>query len=625
LPITAARALEPDGHLLDSPNRHWLYLMGRLRPGDSVPQAQARLTLAVQNWLRAREGSTVSPERQARIAASRVDLTPGVGGIPHMRRDYSQTLQLLLGISMAVLLLACANIAGLLLARGIGRQSERSLRLALGASRGRLVRQSLAESLTLALAGGALALLVAAAASRLLLALVFRGVDYVPVQTTPDARVLAFTFALSCAAAVGCGLLPAIRMRTDIAPSLRGVRFRMGKAVVIAQVTISLVVLAGAAALAYSLMNLTTQPFGFDRTRVLVAKVDPAEAGYDYSGLAPLYQQLESRLNSLPGVESASFSYYSPFNGCCWAFSVTVPGYTPGPDEDTVAVLNRVSPRYFETFGTKVLRGRRFDERDTPASRRVIVVNDAFVRRYFPDGNPLGRTVIIDGTSDVALEIVGVVENVKYDEPREGMRPMVFLPLLQMQAGEPAVSGHYQSNFISAIAVRTTGNPAAVAGRIRQTLAEIDPRLTVPRVETLSDQVGQTLRQEQATAMLAGTFGLLALGLTSIGLYGVMAYLVQRRTREIGVRVALGAGRRSVIAMVIREALAQAVIGVLIGIPMAIAATRLLANQLYGVSVTNPLTVASATVMLVASLTVAGYLPAWRASRLDPNVVLRAE
>jgi predicted permease len=372
-------------------------------------------------------------------------------------------------------------------------------------------------------------------------------------------------------------------------------------------------------------MNLTTQPFGFDRTRVLVAKVDPAEAGYDYSGLAPLYQQLESRLNSLPGVESASFSYYSPFNGCCWAFSVTVPGYTPGPDEDTVAVLNRVSPRYFETFGTKVLRGRRFDERDTPASRRVIVVNDAFVRRYFPDGNPLGRTVIIDGTSDVALEIVGVVENVKYDEPREGMRPMVFLPLLQMQAGEPAVSGHYQSNFISAIAVRTTGNPAAVAGRIRQTLAEIDPRLTVPRVETLSDQVGQTLRQEQATAMLAGTFGLLALGLTSIGLYGVMAYLVQRRTREIGVRVALGAGRRSVIAMVIREALAQAVIGVLIGIPMAIAATRLLANQLYGVSVTNPLTVASATVMLVASLTVAGYLPAWRASRLDPNVVLRAE
>jgi predicted permease len=288
-------------------------------------------------------------------------------------------------------------------------------------------------------------------------------------------------------------------------------------------------------------------------------------------------------------------------------------------------LLNRVSPRYFETLGTKVLRGRAFSEQDTPASRRVIVVNDAFAQRYFTDVNPLGRTISIDSDDDVDHEIVGVVENTKYDEPREDVRPMVFLPLLQMSAETPPASSDYKSNFIGAIEIRADGDPLAVAQRVRETLADIDAGLSVLRMETLTDQIGQSLNQDRATATLAGVFGLLALVLTRIGLYGVMAYMVQRRRREIGVRVALGAGRRSVIGMVVREALGQALIGVLIGIPIAFAAVRLLANQLYGVSAMNPLTIASATVLLVGCLAVAGYLPAWRASRLDPNVVLRAE
>jgi predicted permease len=625
LPMSVTRALAPEGNLIDEPDRHWLYLMGRLRPDDAAPQAQARLTLALQQWLRAREGSPVSAERQAGIANSRVELTAAGGGVPLMQRSYSQTLRLLLGVSMAVLLLACANIAGLLLARGMGQRSERSLRLALGATRGRLVRQSLAESLTLALAGGGLALLVAAAAAKLLVAMVFSGVDYVPIQTMPDARVLAFTFALSCGAAVLFGLLPAIRMRSDIAPSMKAARFRIGKAIVIGQVTVSLVVLAGAGALAYSLVNLTRQPFGFERTHVLVATVDPRPARYDYSRLAPLYEQLDARLNALPGVESASFSYYSPFNGCCWAFSVSIPGYAPRTDEDMVAVLNRVSPRYFATLGTKMLRGRAFGEYDTPASRRVIVVNDTFAQRFFQTENPLGRTIHIDSEGpDVDLEIVGVVEDAKYDEPREGMRPMVFMPFLQMKAGQPVASGDYRSNFISAIEVRATGDPVAIAERVRQTLAEIDPGLPVLRLETLSDQIGRTLGRERATATLAGFFGLLALVLTCIGLYGVMAYVVQRRTGEIGVRMALGATRGSVIAMLVREALAQAFTGIAVGIPSAFAATHLIANQLYGVSPTNAQTVAAATLVLIACLGVAGYLPARRASRIDPAMVLRA-
>ena len=625
LPITAARTLKPEGNLLDQPDRHWLYLMGRLRPDDTVAQAQAGLTRALQNWIRARAGATVSAERQARILSSRIELTPAARGVPHMQRTYAPTLRLLLAISMAVLLLACANIAGLLLARGMARRSERALKLALGASRARLVRQSLAESLTLTLAGGALALLVGAAAARLLVALVFRGVDYVPVQTMPDAHVFAFTLALSCAAAVVVGLLPALRMRADIAPSLRGVRFGIGKAIVIGQVAVSLGVLAGATSLAYSLANLTRQPFGFEGTHVVVATVDPVLARYDYNRLAPLYQQLDSRLNALPGVKSASFSYYSPFNGCCWAFSVAIPGYMPRADESMSALLNRVSPRYFETLGTRVLRGRAFSGQDTPASRRVIVVNDAFAQRYFHDVDPLGRTISIDSEDDVEHEIVGVVENAKYDEPQEDIRPMVFLPLLQMKAGQPAASDDYQSNFVNAIEIRADGDPRAVAQRVRETLADIDANLPVLRMETLSNQVEQTLGQERATATLAGVFGLLALVLTCVGLYGVMAYVVQRRTREIGVRMALGAARQAVIAMMIREALQQAAVGIVVGIPTALAVNRLIANQLFGVSATNLQTVVVAALVLTGCLAVAGYLPARRASRLDPNVVLRAE
>jgi predicted permease len=625
LPIATSRALKPEANLVDEPGQHWLYLMGRLRPDVTARQAETRLTLALQNWIRTRQAEPQSAERQQRIANSRVELNEASSGIPHLQRRYSQTLRLLLGISAAVLLLASTNIAGLLLARGMGQRTERSVRLALGASRGRLVRQSLAESLTLALAGGVLAVLVAAAAARLLVAMVFDAADYVPIRTTPDARALAFTFAVTCASALAVGLLPAIRMRSDVAPSLRGVRFRMGKAIVIGQVAASLAVLAGAGALVFTLVNLTRQPFGFERSQVLVVNVDPRLAQYDYDRLAPLYQQLDSRLNALPGVRSASFSSYSPFNGCCWGHSVSVPGYTPGPDEDTVTLLNRVSPRYFQTLGTKLLRGRTLREDDTPISRRVIVVNEAFARRYFPDDDPVGRIVNLDSDDDVDQEIVGVVESTKYDEPRDAVRPMIFLPFLQMQAGVPASSGDYQSNFINAIEVRAASDPAGMAESIRQTLAEIAPDLPVLRVETLSDQVAQTLGQERVTATLAVFFGLVALILTCVGLYGVMAYLIQRRTREIGVRIALGAARGTVIGMMIREALEQAFVGILVGTPAAFTAIRLFESRLYGVSPTNPQNVAVATLVLTACLGLAAYLPARRASRLDPNAVLRAE
>jgi predicted permease len=637
LPISADRQLNPERTVIDEPDLYWLYLMGRLKPTLSVAQGQTVLTAALQNWLLTREGTTISAARRRDISDSYVELTSGGSGIPHMQRSYSQTLQLLLGISTAVLLIACANIANLLLARGGSRRAEISVRLALGASRGRLVRQSLTESLTLAFAGGALGLLVALAGTKLLLALVFRGTDYVPIQTAPDLRVLAFTFALSCGAAIMFGLVPAMRMTSEVGPAIkstsRGIlgsvsrrRFGLSHALIVGEVALSLVVLAGAGLFVRSLANLTRQPFGFDREHVLVINVNTGLARYEYSRLATLYQQLSSRLNSLPGVESASFSYYSPFSGCCWAFSISVPGYTPQPRDHMSTLLNRVSTRYFETLGTKVLQGRTFDEHDTPASRPVAVVTDAFAQRYFPNENPIGRTFGIDSEGhDADREIIGVVENTKYDSPREEPRSMAFLPLLQMRASTSASSGDYQSNFIEAIEVRSAGNPTAIAGQVRQALAEIDPGLPVLRVDTLSDNIGRMLSQENVIAVLAMFFGFLALVLACVGLFGLMAYMVQRRTSEIGIRMALGASRRMVIGMVLREALLQGAVGILIGIPAAFAATQLVASQLYGVSPTDPKNSVGAALVLIVCITIAGYVPARRAAKVDPMIALRCE
>ncbi len=637
LPLSAERQLNRVRALIDNPDEHWLYLIGRLVPHLSATQAQIRLTATLRNWLLTREGSAISAEQRRRISRTRVELTPGGSGIVHMQRAYSGTLRLLLGISIAVLLITCANIANLLLARGAARTAETSVRLALGASRGRLARQSLAESLTLALAGGALGLLTASAGTKLLIALFFRGTDYVPIQTSPDLRVLAFTFSLSCGAAIVFGLLPAIRMSSQLAPVIKGASpgikgsrlshrpFGLGPALIVAEVALSLVVLAAAGTFARSLANLTGQQFGFDRDCVLVLNIDTTHAGYDGSRLGPLYRQMYSRLNSIPGVKSASFSYYSPFNDCCWGFSVSVQGYTPKPAEEMQARLNRVSPAYFQTLGTKVLLGRAFDERDAPGSPDVVVVTEEFVRRFLPNENPIGRRFGIGGERHAGdREIVGVVANAKYDSPREEPMPMAFLPLLQGRAVE-AASSTDESNFIKVIEVRSTGRPETMAAEVRQALVEIDPRLPVLRVSTLSDNIDLMLNRENVIAALALFFGLVALVLSCLGLYGLMAYAVQRRTSEIGVRIALGARRASVIAMVIREALVQALIGILVGIPAAFAALQLVANQLYGVSPNDPKYSAAAALVLLLCLAVAGYVPALRASRIDPLIALRYE
>jgi predicted permease len=479
-----------------------------------------------------------------------------------------------------------------------------------------------------------LGLLVAAAGTKLLVGIAFRGAGYFPIHTAPDIRVLVFTFGLSCMTAIAFGLLPAIRNSSGMGAGIKGAspgivgRLGSGKALIVAEVALSLIVLAGAGSFTRSLANLAGQRLGFDRQHVLIVNVDPAHASTKFDGLGPLYRQMESRLNALPGVKSASFSYFSPFNECCWAFSMAVDGYIPKPEEKRGALLNRVSDRYFETLGTKVLRGRAFDAHDTPGSRRVSVVSEAFAKRFFPNEDPIGKRIGIgdDQKGHGNIEIVGVVENATYDDPSDPAPEMAFLPLLQTATDESAVeTGEYGSNFIRTIQVRSEGNPSAIAGEVRKTLAEIAPDLPVLRVDTLSGDVDRVLNQQNVIADLAAFFGLLALVLTCVGLYGLTAWTVQRRTGEIGLRAALGARRAGVIGMIVREALVQCGVGILIGIPAAFAATRLVSSQLYGVSSTDPKNSAAAALVLIVCVAIAAYLPARRAARIEPMAALRYE
>jgi macrolide transport system ATP-binding/permease protein len=636
LPLSADRELNEQRALIDEPTEHWLYLIGRLSSGISATQAQGRLTAALRNWLLTRSAPGVSAEDRATMMRAHVELTPGGSGIMHMQRDYALSLRLLLGISLVVLLITCGNIANLLLARGTARTAETTVRLALGASRWRLVRQSLTESLVLALAGGALGLASASPATHVLIALFFRGADYLPIQTAPDLRALAFTFTLSCAAAVVFGLLPALRATSKLAPTIKGASpgikgsrlssraFGIGATLIVSEVALALVLLSGAGMFARSLAKLGGQQFGFNRSRVLVVNVDMLHAGYEHSRLASLYQALYIRLNSLPGVKTASLSYYSPFNQCCWGFSVSVQGHTPKTNEPTHALLNRVSPGYFRTLGTNLLLGRTIDEHDSPESTLVAVVTDEFVRRFLPKQNPLGARFGIGGARHAGdFQIIGVVQDAKYDSPRDEAVPMAFFPLLQPIPGTPASSD--ESHFINTIEVQSPESPQSIAGEVRRAIADVAPGLAVLRVSTLSDDVNLMLNKENAVATLAMFFGGVALMLSCLGLYGLMTYTVQRRTSEIGIRIALGAPRASVLRMIIRDALIQGLVGLAIGIPAAIGAARLVTSQLYGVRANDPAYFLTAALILFLCIVASASTPALRAARIDPLRALRYE
>jgi predicted permease len=626
LPLALEPQLSQSNSPLSKPWVWWLRVMGRLKPEVSAERARAELEIAFQQS--AQEGWVAAPAAQGQQNQEprdvpRLRAVDGSQGLAELRQKRAQSLTVLMVIVGLVLLIACANVANLLLARAVTRQKELAVRLALGAGRSRLVRQLLTESVLLAGIGGMLGAVLAYWGKDLLLALQPWGGTGLALDLRLDLRVLGFTTAVSLLTGLLFGLTPALRAtRIDLTPALKdkarnsagGARSSLSKALVVVQVALSLVLLIGAGLFTRTLRNLQSLEAGFNRENLVTFGLDPKLNNYPGAQLAQLYQRLLERVEAIPGVRSATLSHYPVLGGSRNDASISVQGQTPQPGEDRRALVNEVAANFLETLEVPILRGRGLTLQDDERAPKVAVINQALARRYFGNEDPIGQRFGLGGLETSGqIEIVGVAKDAKYFDLRGEMPPTVYLPYFQ----NPASNAYF--------VVRTTGEPTAMIALIRQTVREIDSSLPLSSLHTVRQQVESGWAQERLFASLSGFFGLLALLLASIGLYGVMAYGVARRTNEIGIRMALGAQAQDVIRLVLRESLMLVALGVGIGLATALATTRLIASQLFGLTPMDPLTITLATLLLAGVAGLAGYLPARRASRVDPLVALRCD
>jgi macrolide transport system ATP-binding/permease protein len=629
MPLSTEVAHDGQNAILNNPGMHWLYIIGRLKPGIRPESVQSKATVQLQGWLTSQPDLTAHD--RAELSKQHVVVAPAGGGIENMQQDAGAGLRLLMAISGLVLLIACANIANLLLARGAATRFDTAIRVALGAPRRRLIRQILTESVLLAVLGGLAGLAVAFAGARTILLLAFRGSHFVPISATPSLAVLGFAFLLSLITGVVFGVAPAwITSHSDPMDALRGAgrstRDRGSlarRSLVVLQVALSAVLLIGAGLLTQSLRNLENQKFGFEPQGRVIVRLNANLNGYKTEKLYGLYRQIEQNLQQIAGVTGASYSLYSPMRGDNWSLSIHIEGHSP--DERIGSSFDRVGPHYFDTIGTRLLRGRAIGEEDTPASRQVAVVNEAFVRKFFPKEDPMGRHFGFgDARNAGDFEIVGITQDAKYQDAREPAYPTCFLPFLQM-AKDPKLAFMLGSHYIGDIELQVAGKPQNLDATVRRTLADIDPNLNVFDVITLSEQLTRNFNQDRLIARLTELFGLLALLLACVGLYGVTAYSVAQRTSEIGIRMALGANRGNVLGLVLRGALLQLGIGLAFGIAFALATARLMATQLYGVKSYDPVILGLAALVLAACSMIAGFVPARRAASIDPMRALRTE
>jgi predicted permease len=600
----------------------WLMTVGRLKPNVSHSQARAALDVWLQQTLT--DEGDVAPADAPAFSAG---LAPASRGLDYLRGRFSQPLLILMGVVGLVLLIACANIAALLLARAEGRRREIAMRLALGASRARLIRQLLTESFMLAAAGGMCGVAVAGWGARILLRLMSPGPS-LPVEIHANLTVGGFATGVSILTGILFGLAPALgATRLSLSPALKenvrgalagrgGTRWRLGKSLVIAQVAFSLLLVTGAGLFVRTLMNLEHQDLGFNPHGVLLFRVSAKQSGYEGLRELKLYDEILQRVLALPGVEGASLSFHSLLSGWRETRSIAAEGGQSKPGQYLLAALNNVGPNFFRTMRIRLLLGRDIGEQDTATSPPVVVVNESLARRLFGNLNPLGRRFTFGQTFDPkeTVEIVGVVEDAKYTGMRDKPPSTAYVPVSQRVG--------LGSTYFE---VRTAGDPPLLIPSVRRAVAEVDRSLALSAAKTQDQQIDEALVQERLIARLASFFGTLALALAAIGLYGTMTYTMGRRTNEIGIRVALGAKRSQILGMVVREAFALVFLGIVVGLPVALAAGRLVANQLYGVKASDPLTFSAAVGVLLAVASFSAYLPAWRASRVDPMMALRCE
>jgi predicted permease len=641
IPVQQELLIRGDGSLLHQSVSAWLRVIGRLRPGASVDGVGPRLTGLLRNWLLHDSGYPPNWKSDiARLLPKQViNIVPAGAGVGEMKEEYGRSLQILLAVCGLVLLIACANVANLLLARAVARRTQTALRIAVGASRRQIVVQALIESILLAIAGGIAGLIVAIGAARLLLYLAFRSTRFLPIDAVPSPMVLAFAFAVALGTGIIFGAAPAwFATRTDPIDALRGsgrsTTDHSGfarKALLIVQAAFSVVLVAGASMLARSLDKLEHQNFGYRTDGRVEVSLNRPPASYSLPRLQPLYRQLEEGLTAIPGVTGAGLALYNPLTDN-WGEMIMVSGHPPGTmAEDSDASWDRVSVDYLPELGMNVIRGRNFDANDTERTPPVAIVNEAFVRRFFKSSeDPLGQHFGLDLPENAGtFRIVGVVRDAKFAgfALSRPARPMFYVPLAQNVDYKDSLMGRVEleSHFIGGVMLVTNLSPGVLEPAVRRAIASVDPNLTINSVRTMQEQVALRFDQERAVASLAGLFGAIALLLAAVGLYGVTAYTVAQRTNEIGIRMALGAGRASVVRYVLRGALVRVAIGLALGLPLAIIAGRLISSQLYDVSFWDPLALTLAAGALAICSLVAALIPASVAASIDPMRALRTD
>jgi predicted permease len=639
IPLAMEPILNSTRQLYHQPNAHWLDLIARISHPENVPRTQSAMQVELLRWLRAhRNPRDNDPESE--LAKQTTELVPASDGINDLRDEYQKSLTMLQLIAGFVLVIACANLANLMLVRGTARRQELSLRSALGASRSRLVREMLVESVTLAVFGGALGLFVSYLGVQAILAVAMRGVRVDPLSASPSLPVLLFAFAVSAFTGILFGIGPAfMASQLNPAEALHGANRATGnisglqRALVILQTALSVALLSTSGLLILSLQRLQHQNFRFEPHGRLIAFVDLQAAGIKFDQLDDVYRRFDQLFASVPNLHDAAWATYSPMSFNNWNTGIAVNGSRPNAKQ--MASYSFVSKRFFDAVGTRVLYGRTFTDHDTATSRHVAVVNQTFVKRYLDGRQPIGALFGPNTAMTTAYEIVGVVDDSKYGNPEAPARPMFFMPLSQatdyqqlpvsQEIRDQATRNEQFAHYASRIVVRYDGDTSTATAAVRRVIQQVDPNITIAYLSTYEEQVGNYFTRQTLVVRLTAIFGAVALILASIGLYGVTAYGVARRIPEIGVRMALGADRGSVVRLILRGAALQTGLGLAIGIPAALLAGHLLQSQLYEINGFDFRSLIGACAVLTASAAIASVLPARRASNVEPIKALRTE